>query len=428
MEEKTMRISKSHFSLAAAIGTLYCTTLAGQTLPVGASVERLATGYSFTEGPVYDGKGSLYFANLYFSATPSQIVRYDESTGTSEIVDQNSGMANGMYLDQHGHIVSMDMGRAQVSRRGLDDISVVDEVLASEWNGREFNSTNDLVIAEDGGIYFSDPDYLSRNAQPEAVYYLSPSGELSQVISGFRRPNGIVLSPDGGTLYLAVSEESRIMAYDVGADGLPSKEREFAKTSGGPDGLTVDPAGNLYAAVGGTVSVWDSLGQPLFKLPVPEPHVSNVTFGGTEGRTLYITASSSLYGIELLTPDPAADCNVDWVLNASDLSCVSTIAARDVILDGLNTLPGDLDGNGDISFPDFLRLSTNFGAQTSIYTDGDINLKDGVTFDDFLVLSENFGQTPSNKAAAAVPEPAGILIATSCFLGVLKWRRMMVGI
>jgi gluconolactonase len=174
------------------------------------------------------------------------------------------------------------------------------------------------VIAEDGGIYFTDPDYSNRRAQPEAVYYIDPSGELSQVISGFRRPNGIMLSPNGQTLYLAVEAETKIMAYDVGPDGRPLNERLFALTNvdangdripgitNGPDGMTVDPAGNLYAAVQNAVWAWTPTGERLFELPVPE-NPTNVTFGGPDGKTLFITAQSSLYGIPLnIVPEPSA--------------------------------------------------------------------------------------------------------------------------
>ncbi len=309
-----MRTLKLYSLLACAATTLTPLLAAGQILPPGASVERLATGYSFTEGPVYDGKGNLFFTDVQ----RSQIIRYDDATGTTELVDGSSGGANGLFFDHNAQIVSMDGNRRQVSRRAADDISMVEEVLATEWNGNRFNSTNDLVVAQDGGIYFTDPDYPNRQSQPEAVYYLNPSGELTQIISGFRRPNGIILSPDGQTLYLAVEAETRIMAYDVGADGLPSNEREFAKTnvddngnvipgiSNGPDGMTVDPAGNVYAAVQNAVWAWDPTGQRLFDLSVPE-NPTNVTFGGGDGKTLFITARSSLYGIELnIVPEPGS--------------------------------------------------------------------------------------------------------------------------
>jgi gluconolactonase len=144
---------------------------------------------------------------------------------------------------------------------------------------------------------------------------------LTQVLSGFRRPNGVILSPDERTLYLAVEAELRIMAYDVGENGLPTNEREFAKTNvdadgnripginNGPDGMTVDPAGNLYVAVQNAVWAWTPTGERLFELSIPEDP-TNVTFGGADGKTLFITAQSSLYGIELnIVPEPSA-----WLL------------------------------------------------------------------------------------------------------------------
>jgi gluconolactonase len=288
--------------------------LCGQIVPAGATVERLARGFSFTEGPVYDQTGGLLFTDIQ----RSDIVRYDVATGTTQIVDANSGGANGLFFDGDGHLVSMDGSRRQVSRRSRDDVAVVEEVLANSWDEMPFNSPNDLVIADDGGIYFTDPDYSNRRAQPEAVYYINPSGELSQVISGFRRPNGLILSPDGQTLYLAVEAELKIMAYDVGPDGRPLNERLFAQTNvdvdgdripgitNGPDGMTVDPAGNLYAAEQNAIWAWTPAGERLFELPVPEDP-TNVTFGGPDGKTLYITAQSSLYGIPLnIVPEPSA--------------------------------------------------------------------------------------------------------------------------
>jgi gluconolactonase len=255
---------------------------------------------------------------LFTDIQRSDIVRYDIATQSTQIVDSNSGGANGLYFDPAGKLVSMDGDRRQVSRRAADDLTVVEAVLANKWNDLPFNSPNDLVIADDGGIYFTDPDYQSRRAQPEGVYYLSPNGELSQVLSGFRRPNGVILSPDGTILYLAVEAELKIMAYDIGEDGLPTNEREFAKTnvdaqgnripgiSNGPDGMAVDPAGNLYAAVQNAIWAWTPSGERLFELDVPEDP-TNVTFGGADGKTMFITAQRSLYGITLnIVPEPSS--------------------------------------------------------------------------------------------------------------------------
>ncbi len=288
------------------------TNVRGQILPPDAQVERLATGFSFTEGPVYDNNGGVLFTDIQRSS----IVRYDIEMETTEILDSRSGGANGLFFDSDGKLISMDGNQRQVSRRSAADVSVIEDVLADEWNGLRFNSPNDLVIADDGGIYFTDPDYQNRRSQPEAVYYLNPAGDLSQIISGFRRPNGISLSPDGETLYLAVEAEFRIMAYDIGPGSLPTNEREFALTnvdaegnrirgiSNGPDGMTVDPAGNLYAAVQNAVWAWTPTGERLFELDVPE-NPTNVVFGGADGKTLFITARSSLYAVDLnIVPEP----------------------------------------------------------------------------------------------------------------------------
>ena len=292
--------------------------LCGQILPPDARPERLATRFGFTEGPVYDGMGSVFFTNL----SRSDIIRFDIASGTTEVADADSGRANGLFLDANGQIVAAEgngpAGNGQISRRSAGDVSTVEEVLANEWNAAAFNQPNDLVVAADGGIYFTDPDYGNRRRQDEGVYYVSPQGELSQILSGFRRPNGIILSPDGQTLYLAVEQEFRIMAYDVGPDGLPTNEREFARTnvdadgnrlrgiSNGPDGFTVDPVGNIYAAVQNAVWAWSPSGERLFELNMPE-NPTNLTFGGNDGKTLFITAGSSLYGIELnIVPEPSS--------------------------------------------------------------------------------------------------------------------------
>ena len=120
--------------------------------------------------------------------------------------------------------------------------------------------------------------------------------------------------------------------------------------------------------------------------------------------------------------DVPGDCNGDGVLDAADLACVGTIEERDAVLTALNTLPGDLDGNGDVAFPDFLTLSANFGQDVSSYTAGNIDLTGGVAFPDFLTLSANFGKTPGG-AAAAVPEPTSGLLATFGMLLLLAIRK-----
>ncbi len=316
---------------ACFISGLLAAPVSAQILPPGATVTRLVTGYNFTEGPVYDRAGGVYFTNLIFSNQfNSDIIRYDIATGMAVVVDPTSDGANGLFLDVNGQVISADQATHRISRRSATDITVVEEILASSWNGAGFNSPNDLVIDAAGGIYFSDPDYNNVRAQAEGVYYRNPAGTVNRILSGFVRPNGVMLSPGGETFYMAVEGEKRIMAYDVAGDGSLSNQRQFARTdvnasgvplsgiTNGPDGLTVDAAGNLYAAVQNAVFAWNPSGQRLFDLPVPQDP-TNVAFGDTDRRTLFITAGNSLYGIELNVPSTLpGDYNGDAVVDAAD--------------------------------------------------------------------------------------------------------------
>ena len=293
-----------------------------QILSPGTTPTRLSTGYVFTEGPLYDRAGGVYFEDMHPSGqvatNPSHIVRYDVATGIATVVDSSSGGANGDYLDSHGQVVTADRERRQISLRSASNISVVQQALATAFNGTRFNGPNDLVIDSTGGIYFSDPDYENRRSLPDAVYYRNPAGVVSRLLTGFVRPNGVILSPSGTTFYLAVEGENRIMAYDVTAPGVLANQRQFARTdvkpdgttipgiTNGPDGLTTDPAGNIYAAVQNAVWAWSPAGQQLFQLAFPEDP-TNVEFGDTDGKTLFVTAGRSLYSTRLnIVPEPAS--------------------------------------------------------------------------------------------------------------------------
>jgi gluconolactonase len=373
-----------------------------EILPPGATPTRLATGYNFTEGPVYDGAGGVYFTNLVFSNQfNSDIVRYNIATGVAQVVDPSSDGANGLFLDASGQVVSADQATHRISRRSATDVTVVSEVLASQWNSMGFNSPNDLVIDAAGGIYFTDPDYNNVGAQPEGVYYRSPTGVVTQILNGFSRPNGIILSPGGETLYLAVEAERRIMAYDVGLDGMPINPRQFKSTNvdaagnphpgHGPDGLAVDAAGNLYAAVQNEIWAWNRTGQSLFELPVPQDP-TNVAFGGSDGRTLFITAQTSLYGIELDVPSPAF---------------------------------GDFNGDGSVSAADYTVWRNTLGTTTDLSADGNGNKV--VDADDYGVWRSHFGNALGGSGGAstgpAVPEPSGIALACLTLIGGLVRRR-----
>jgi gluconolactonase len=314
-------------NIARVVGTCSaCLALSfsarAQILPPGVTPTRLATGYVFTEGPLYDRVGGVYFEDMHPSGqvatNPSHIVRYDIAAGIATVVDPSSGGANGDYLNAGGQVVTADRERRQISLRSAGNISVVQQALATAFNGTPFNGPNDLVIDSAGGIYFTDPDYENRRSLPDAVYYRNPAGVVSRLLTGFIRPNGVILSPSGTTFYLAVEGEKRIMAYDVTAPGVLASQRQFARTdvnpdgttipgiTNGPDGLTIDPAGNIYAAVQNAVWAWNPAGQQLFQLAFPEDP-TNVEFGAADGKTLFITAGRSLYSIRLnIVPEPAS--------------------------------------------------------------------------------------------------------------------------
>ncbi len=356
----------------------FAATGSAQLLPPGAVATRLVTGYGFTEGPLDDRNGGVLFTDL----SRSDIVRYDISAGTAAIVDPNSGAANGMYYDAGGHLVTADRDRRQISRRSTADLTMVEAALATNWQGALFNGPNDLVIDAAGGIYFSDPDYNNRRSVPEAVYYISPAGSLSRPLIGFSRPNGVILSPDGDTFYLAAEAQKQIFAFDVAADGSLSNQRLFARTdvnangtplpgiNNGPDGLTVDAAGNVYAAVQNAVFAWNAAGERLFSLSVPQDP-TNVELGGRNGKTLYITAATSLYSVAL---------NV------------------------VPALPGDFDYDGDVDAGDLTVLQAAYG-QTGAALDADANGDGAADGADFLIWQRQLGGGAS-PPSAAVPEPA----------------------
>jgi gluconolactonase len=305
-------ICNSKLFPATIILFLISSTSTAQILPAGSTPTKLATGFVFTESPLYDGAGGVYFEDMHPSAqvatNPSRIIRYDIAGQSTSIVDTSSGGANGLFYNANHQIVSADRERRQISLRSAADVSVVQSDLVNNIGGTLFNGPNDLVVDSSGGIYFTDPDFEGRHAQAEATYYLNPQGTVSRILTGFSEPNGVILSPDGKTFYLGVYGQHEIMAYNVGANGALSNPRQFALTDNnpaGPDGLTVDSAGDVFAAAHGAIWAWNSAGTQLFHLAMPETP-TNVELGGADGQTLFITAGTSLYSVQLNLPEPSS--------------------------------------------------------------------------------------------------------------------------
>jgi gluconolactonase len=281
----------------------------GAIVPEGAEVVKLNVDreFGFTEGPCWADDGVLYFSDI-----PNNRIMKLLPDGTFSVFREPSGAANGLMFDAQGNLISCDGGDRRVTR--LDRNGKVVAVLVDRYQGKKLNSPNDLVIDSKGGIYFSDPRFGSEEGveqDKEAVYRRRVDGTLVRVVDDMVKPNGVILSPDENTLYVGDSAREYIRAYDVRPDGTVANGRDFGKlppvmrggreSRNGADGLAMDVEGNLYVAAGSGIEVFDKKGNNLGAIKVPEAP-ANCTFGGTEYRTLFITARTSLYQIGLKVP------------------------------------------------------------------------------------------------------------------------------
>jgi len=289
-------------------------------VPAAARIEKLAEGFEWTEGPVWMSSGKY----LLFSDIPRNvIVKWQEGAGTSEFLKKSGytgGAArggepgsNGLALDRQGRLVMCQHGDRQIARVEADGSRTV---LVSKYKGKRFNSPNDLVFNSRGDLYFTDPPYgLEKlNDDPgkelkfNGVYRLSADGTLTLLTSELTFPNGIGLSPDERTLYVANSDPKKAiwMAYDIAPDGTLGKSRVFFDATprvgsgkGLPDGLKLDARGNLFATGPGGVWVFSPAGVPLGLLNTGEA-TANCGWGD-DGSTLYITADAYLCRVRTTT-------------------------------------------------------------------------------------------------------------------------------
>ncbi len=258
----------------------------------GAKVEKLAGGFAFTEGPAADAKGNVFFSDI----PNNRIHKWSVGEGKLSTFRENSGAANGLYFDKDGNLLACEGGgRRLVS---IDPEGSV-TALADKYDGKRFNSLNDLWIDPKGGVYFTDPRYGNREDMEqdgEHVYYLSPDRKkLTRVISDMARPNGVIGTPDGKTLYVADHGGNKTFVYKVNEDGTLADKKLFAPE--GSDGMTIDSDGNVYLTTR-AVAVYNKDGDGIEEIEVPEPP-TNVTFGGSDNQTLFITARTSLYAVRM---------------------------------------------------------------------------------------------------------------------------------
>jgi gluconolactonase len=271
-------------------------------------IERLATGMTWGEGPVWFGDGRY----LLWSDIPNnRIMRWDEETGAVSVFRKPSNMANGNTRDRQGRLVSCEHRGRRVTRTEYDGEITV---LADRFDGKPLNSPNDVVVKSDDSIWFTDPAYgiinnyngsVDKKELPMNVYRLDKTGKLSVVAGDVNRPDGLAFSPDEKTLYIIEDGGSPpvIRAYDVVDDGTRiASGREFIRMDkGAGDGLRLDVDGNLWCGWQGGdgldgVMIFNPAGQPIGHIDLPE-RCANVCFGGYRKSRLFMVASRSLYAL-----------------------------------------------------------------------------------------------------------------------------------
>jgi gluconolactonase len=266
-----------------------------------ARLEKVADGFQFTEGPVWNSAGFLLFSDI----PANQIVKFVPGAAPTAFRTP-SGNSNGLTYDRAGRLLACEHSNRRVTRQEADGSLTV---LASSYDGKKLNSPNDIVVRSDGTIYFTDPPYGIREEQKElpfqGVYKISPEGKLTLLAQDFDRPNGIALSPDEKTLYVDDSARLHVRAFAVAPDGSISHGRILAELKsarqGVPDGMKVDRKGNLYVTGPGGVWVFDKRGKHLGTILMAELP-ANCGWGDADYRTLYLTARTGLYRIRLKIP------------------------------------------------------------------------------------------------------------------------------
>lgn len=283
-------------TIAVILTVLFASKIYGQSQPDNKAVsfdgtpKKLAGGFLFTEGPAVDQEGNVYFTDI-----PNGRIHKWSVEGKLSTFMENSDGANGLFFDKNGNLIACIGGTGKLVSIDLQGKITV---LADQYDGKRFNSLNDLWIDPKGGIYFTDPRYGNRENLPqngEHVYYLSADQKkIVRVIEDMVRPNGVIGTPDGKILYVADLGASKTYAYNTNPDGTLSGKKLFAEQ--GSDGMALDEDGNLYLTTK-AVNIYSPSGKMINTINVPESP-SNVCFGKNK-KTLFITARTSLYSVNM---------------------------------------------------------------------------------------------------------------------------------
>jgi gluconolactonase len=264
-----------------------------------AQLTAVASGFGFTEGPVWDESGYLWVSD----ETLNKIFKVNVANGDKQPTI-SLGDPDGSTYDKQRRILDCASVLRAIIRLSPDGKQYA--IVANQFQGKKLNSPNDVVLGPDGAIYFTDPTMdLPKGAIQEipfeGVYRIGADGKLRLLIRDIKQPNGLAFSPDGKRLYVDSDADKNIRVYDFGRDGALSNGRIFgaepsSDDSGVPDGMKVDLQGNLYVVGPRGIWVWDANGHHLGTIVVPE-QPANLTWGGADYSTLYITAETSVYKI-----------------------------------------------------------------------------------------------------------------------------------
>jgi gluconolactonase len=302
MKRNLLSSIQYHVSTAAFLASTICLGIpqvdgAGPDVAApGATVKQLADGFVFTEGPACDGAG-----NVYFTDQPNDRIMKWSSDGKLSTFMRPCGRSNGLYFDKAGNLWACADEKNQLWCIGADGTS---KVVVKGFEGKLLNGPNDLWIRPDGGIYFTDPLYPRKywNRGPseqscQGVYFVTPDRKkVVRVLDDLKTPNGLIGTPDGTVLYVADLKAGKTYAYDIQKDGALKGKRLFCEL--GSDGMTIDNEGNVYLT-GKGVTVFNTKGEQIKHIPVDARWTANVCFGGKDRKTLFITASQYVFGLQM---------------------------------------------------------------------------------------------------------------------------------
>ncbi len=257
----------------------------------------VSNNFEFTEGPASDRKGDVYFTDQ----PNNKIYKWEAESGKISLFMDNAGRSNGLFVDINGNLISCADNKSELWEI---DKNTQQKVLVSDFEGKRLNGPNDLWIDKKGGIYFTDPyyqrDYWKRitpDIKEKRVYYLSPDKKKLKIVAeGFAQPNGIIGSSKNQILYIADIGAGKTYSYKIGQNGELSHKQLFVEM--GSDGMTMDEKGDVYLT-GDGVTVFNKKGRKINHIPIDRKWTANVTFGGKNQQTLFITASNSVFILKM---------------------------------------------------------------------------------------------------------------------------------